>query len=147
MSNINLKYTQEQEHELKADYAAIAVDDHDTREKFILVYMHKHKKSKRSVIAKLSKMSNSNGEPLYIARPKVSKVTNEKPQTKDQMVGNLTTMLGFSTGELEGLDKTPKLVLDKLVKRLFEDQESRKRLLDELNELRLLTPKGPSIPR
>ncbi len=115
-----LKYTPEQEIELKNTFIFIQAADlleeekHSNREDFILKFMHKHKKTKRSVIAKLSKLG------VYVSRPKVSKVTGDKAKTKDQMVTELTTKLGFSTNELEGLDKTPKLILVKLLKRINE---------------------------
>jgi hypothetical protein len=116
--NTNIKYTPDQEDELKDGYNAInflAISDtqkHDEREIYILKYMAKHSKSKRSVIAKLSKMG------IYIARPKISKVTGDKPETKEKMVSDIAIALGMNPEELEGLDKTPKLVLMKLRERI-----------------------------
>lgn len=125
---VNLKYTKEQETEIKI-YALIegnSIKAHEEREDFVLKYMLKHNKTKASVIAKLSKLK------IYVARPKLSKVTGDKAKTKEQMVTEMTTVLGFSTNELEGLDKTPKLVLVKLLKRNLE-------LLDELKRLKPAT--------
>lgn len=111
MTNINVKYTSDQEEELESGYKAYEEDDHDGREDFVLKYMAKHNKTKRSVVAKLSKMG------IYINRPKQSKVTGGKPVTKEKLVEDIAVKLGFEPEELEGLDKTPKLVLIKLLKR------------------------------
>lgn len=122
--NTNIKYTQDQEDELKDGYTAIDFLDisdsekHDARETYILKFMGKHSKSKRSVIAKLSKMRNADGSSLYIARPKISKITGDKPETKEKMVSDIAIALGMNPEDLEGLDKTPKLVLMKLRERI-----------------------------
>ena len=110
--SINIKYTSEQEKELEDGYKSC--ESHDEREDYILKYMGKHNKSKRSVIAKLSKMN------IYVPRPKISKVTNEYPETKESMVSDITVKLGLNDGELEGLVKTPKLILLRLRKRIEE---------------------------
>lgn len=110
---VNIKYTKEQEEELLEGYPACETDDE--RDDFMLKFQAKHDKSSRSLIAKLSKMG------IYVIKPKLSKVTNEKAETKEQMVGKITRKLGFKDGELEGLDKTPKLVLVKVLKRLEQD--------------------------
>jgi len=111
---MNLKYTRDQETELTEEYKAFHPDDHDGRETYILKFMAKHDKTKRSVTAKLSKLG------IYIARPKVSKVTGEKAVTKEQMVNTVALKLGMDVGQLEGLDKAPKLTLQNLLKRLEE---------------------------
>jgi hypothetical protein len=116
--SINIKYTKEQEDELYNNYVCIVDDDHDERENVILRFMNKHDKSKSSVIAKLSKMRDENDKPIYKARPKLSKITNEVAETKSQMVAKVEINLGFLEGELEGLENSPKLVLVKLLKRL-----------------------------
>lgn len=112
---MQLKYTIEQEEELKL-YALISGDTE--REDFILKFMQKHDKSSRSLIAKLSKMQ------LYKARPKMSTVTGEKAETKKQMVGKIARNLGVKEDELEGLDKSPKLTLVRLLKRLNEQSDA-----------------------
>ena len=110
MNKVTLKYTPEQETEL-GNYTNLSTDDE--RENFILKFMAKHDKSNRSLVAKLSKMG------IYKARPKVSTVTGEKAETKEQIVGKIARKLGMS--ELEGLDKSPKLTLVRLLKRLEEN--------------------------
>ena len=104
-----IKYTETQEKELTEGYCAC--NTHDEREDFILKYMHKHSKSKSSVISKLSKMRNALGEIIYIKRPKVSKVTGGKPETKEQMLQKVASLLGINVEKLEGIDKGPKLSL------------------------------------
>lgn len=119
---MNIKYTPQQEDELRDSYIAIGmaeVDDaqkHDAREDFILKYMNKHNKSNRSVIAKLSKMD------IYVARPKVSKVLNAEPETKKSMVESIAVTLGVTPDQFEGLDKAPKLVLKLLREVLLAKQ-------------------------
>lgn len=108
---MELKYTAEQESELINLYNACGT--HEDRENVILKFMGKHGKSKKSVIAKLSKSGQ------YIPKPKISKVTGEKPETKEQMVQKICFNLGLN--ELEGLDKAPKLTLQRLLSRLNED--------------------------
>jgi hypothetical protein len=108
---LNLKYTPEQEEELK-QYEDI--ENYDEREDFILKFMHKHNKSKKSLVAKLSKMG------IYKSKPKISKVTGDTPETKTQMVEKLGRKWGMNANELEGLDKAPKLTLMKILKRFEE---------------------------
>ena len=115
---MQLKYTEEQETELVSGYKAC--EGHDEREDFILKFMGKHGHSKRSIIAKLSKMRNADGTSVYIARPKVSKVTGDTPETKAQMCQHIGNKMGLDISKLEGLDKTPKLTLQRILKRLDE---------------------------
>lgn len=117
MSEVPLKYNAEQTEELEKYEdikGSILTDDekHDAREAFILKYMLKHGHSKRSIIAKLSKMG------IYVSRPKRSKVTNEEPETKKQMLGRVASSLGIDPTLLDGLDKGPKLSLQNLIKTL-----------------------------
>ena len=130
---MTIKYTPEQEIELKEGYEAC--NTHDERDDFMLKFGYKHDKSKRSLVAKIAKMRNDKDETLYISRPKVSKVTGDKAKTKDQMVTEMTTKMGFSTDELEGLDKTPKLVLVKVSNRLDELFMRIKELEDKLKSI------------
>jgi len=117
---MEIKYTKEQEDELIGGYTSVAemnidaTSKQDEREDYILKYMAKHSKSKKSVIAKLSKSG------VYITRPKVSKVTGTKPETKEQMLTSIALKLGMSFEDLEGLDKGPKLSLQRLLKRVSE---------------------------
>ena len=102
---MNIKYTETQEEELR-EYDKL--DNFDARDDFVLKFMSKHDKNKKSVVAKLSKMG------IYKVRPKVSKITNEKAETKEQIVAKLARHWGYSSDELKGMDKTPKLVLIKI---------------------------------
>lgn len=113
-------YTQLQEIALRDGYLQFGANDHDEREQFIAQYMLKHEKSKKSVIGKLSKMKDTNGVPIYIPRPKISKVTKGAPETKAQMVEKIAHKLGLDIAKLEGIDKSPKLSLLNLLRRLEE---------------------------
>ena len=106
-----VKYTPEMENELRTIY--LSVEDYDERRTLIDEYALKYNKTARMVIAKLNKMG------IYKARPNVSKVTGEKPQTKEQIVTKISNVL--DEGSLEGLEKAPKLVLLKLLRRLESD--------------------------
>lgn len=107
-----VKYTNDQETELISGYQACNTDD--DREKYIEIYATKHSKSRRSVIAKLSKLG------IYIARKQTSKVTGDKPQTKEQILGTIALKLGMNVQQLEGMQKSPKLALQNLLKRVSE---------------------------
>ena len=109
---MEIKYTDEQAKELVDGY--VAATTHDERDDYILIFMGKHKKSKKSVIAKLSKCGK------YIVKPKLSKVTGGTPETKKQMLEKIALKLGMSVEELEGVDKSPKLSLQNMLKRLSE---------------------------
>ena len=100
------KYTEEQEKELYNKYSQ-ATDD-EQRDAVIEAFGLKHNKTKRSIIAKLSKAG------IYISKIKVSKVTGAMPETKKQLVAKIEKKLGIEN--LEGLDKAPKLTLLKLLK-------------------------------
>jgi len=108
---IVMKYTPELQKMLVDGYTDIDwlmcsdEDKHDAREAFILAFSRKHTKSKASIIAKLSKLG------IYKKRPKLSKVTGGKPETKEQIVAKLANKWGLNPEQLVGLDKAPKLVL------------------------------------
>ena len=99
------KYTEEQERELYDTYADAKTDE--DRDLVVEQFINKYGKSKRSIIAKLSKMG------IYVSKVKVSKVTGAKPETKEQLVKRIEEHLGI--GGLDGLDKAPKLTLLKLL--------------------------------
>ena len=101
-----VKYTKEQEKELYDAY--ISCDNDDQREKVIQDYQDEFSKIKRSIIAKLSKMG------IYKARIKISKVTGDVPETKSSMVKRFEEKYDYVG--LEGLDKAPKLTLQKLLR-------------------------------
>ena len=114
------KYTKEQADELFTVYLDFDKDDHDGRERFIEAYWKKHKKTKRSVISKLSKTFDKDGNKIYIARPRVSKVTNASPETKREMLQKIANKLGADISKLEGIDKSPKLSLLNLYRLIDE---------------------------
>ena len=112
MNKVVLKYTPKQETELKEGYEACGT--HEERDDFMLKFRLKYDKTSRSLVAKLAKLG------IYKAKPKVSTVTGEKAETKEQMVGKIARSLGMKEDELDGLDKSPKLTLVRLLKRLEE---------------------------
>ena len=107
---MTIKYTEEQEEELGSTYAA--ADDADAREAVVMKYVKEWSKPKRSIIAKLSKMG------IYISKANISKVTGNKPETKEQLVVRVEKRFGVEAGMFAGLEKAPKLVL----KSLLEDK-------------------------
>lgn len=115
---MEIKYTPEQTKELFDLYDCIdfsdAEDKHTAREIVIANFMAKHNKSKKSVVAKLSKANK------YVIRPKLSKVTGGKPETKEQMLQKIAHKLGMDISKLAGIDKGPKLSLQNLLDRVNE---------------------------
>ena len=97
------------EDELKNLY--LSSEDYDERRELITTYAKKYDKTDRMVIAKLNKMG------IYKPKPKISKVTGEKPQTKEQIVTKIAALINE---DLEGLEKAPKLVLMRLLRKLEE---------------------------
>ena len=117
MNKLTLKYTPEQEAELKEGYTFIIGNDdksYEERDDFMLKFRLKHDKTSRSLVAKLAKMG------IYKAKPKISTVTGEKAETKEQIVGKIAKSLDMKEDELEGLDKSPKLTLVRLLKQLIK---------------------------
>ena len=103
-----VKYTEEMEQELEKAY--LSVKDYDERREIINTLAQKWDKTPRMLIAKLNKMG------IYETRPNISKVTGEKPQTKEQIVRKIEHVL--NAGSMEGLEKAPKLVLLALLRGL-----------------------------
>jgi hypothetical protein len=101
------KYTEEQEIEMQALYEAC--ETFEERSECVDMLADKYRKTDRMIIAKLSKMQ------VYITKPKTSKVTGTKPETKEQMVKRLETKLKWPPGDFNGLEKAPKLVIQKLL--------------------------------
>lgn len=100
------KYSKPQEAEMYDCYKEAGTDDEreDVVEKFVL----KYKKPSRSIIAKLSKMG------IYQPKIKLSKITGRKAETKEAMVKRLELM--YDWPECVGLDKAPKLTLQKMLR-------------------------------
>ena len=109
-----IKYTHEQVKEMQALYNAIPADDmseeaFEERAEVILDLADKYHKTSRMIIAKLSKME------IYIKKPKVSKVTGIKAETKETMVRRLEVKHNWPPGDYLGLEKAPKIVIQKLL--------------------------------
>lgn len=102
-----LKYTKEQEEEMYALYTA--AETPEERDEVVERLMAMYGKTKKMIVAKLSKME------IYIKKPNTSKVTGGRPETKEKMVQRLEVKLGWPPGDFEGLEKAPKLVLQKLL--------------------------------
>lgn len=102
-----LKYTPEQEQEMKAEYEA-AEDDAD-RSTVVDELAEKYGKNRRQIIAKLVKME------VYKTVPRTSKVTGTRPETKEAMVRRLEVKKKWPSGDFNGLEKAPKIVLLKLL--------------------------------
>jgi len=98
-----MKYTNEQEAEMYDKYKAAT--DADMREAVVLKLVKDWGFPKRSIIAKLSKMG------IYVSKAKISKLTGNKPETKEQLVGRIETRFDIIPGSWIGLEKAPKMVL------------------------------------
>lgn len=101
------KYNEDQEQEMYALYTA--AETHEERAKVVEFLATKYRKNTRMITAKLSKMD------IYITVPRVSKVTGVKPETKEQMVRRLEKKFDWPSGDFAGLEKCPKVVLQKLL--------------------------------
>ena len=108
-----VKYTEEQEAEMKELYEAAESDDE--RSAAVDTLASKYAKSRRMIIAKLSKMD------VYVTKSRTSKVTGKKPETKEQMVRRLETKFRWAQGDFQGLEKAPKIVLQKLLEEYKND--------------------------
>lgn len=98
-----IKYTDEQEEELFTSYAG--ADNIDAREQIVILLAKKFNKPTRSIIAKLSKRG------IYISKAKISKITGNKPETKEQLVAKIEQRFGVEVDSWMGLEKSPKMVL------------------------------------
>ena len=103
------KYTPEMEQEMRILY--LAEDTQEGRDALVTELSEKYKKPIKSVIAKLSKMKNEQGERLYIPKQSVSKLTGAKPETKEQLVRRIAKLHNRDEEEMWGLEKAPKSVL------------------------------------
>jgi len=86
-----IKYTEEQEKELFTAYSS--ANEAEQREAIVVAFATKWQKPKRSIIAKLSKMG------IYISKAKISKVTGNKPETKEQLVRKIESRFGADIEE------------------------------------------------
>jgi len=103
-----MKYSKEQEAEMYTIYSLAT--DADQREAVVLKLVKIWGFPKRSIIAKLSKMG------IYVSKAKMSKLTGNKPETKEQLVGRIETRFDIIPGSWIGLEKAPKMVLLALLK-------------------------------
>ena len=104
-----IKYTPEQEEKMYDMYKA--AETADAREQVVLHLVSEWDKPKRSIIAKLSKMK------IYISKARISKVTGNKPETKEQLVVKIEQRFGVEKDSFMGLEKAPKLVLTALLEK------------------------------
>ena len=102
------KYNEDQEKEMHAMYTA--ADSTEERAKVVEFLANKYNKNTRMITAKLAKMD------IYVTVPRVSKVTGVKPETKEAMVRRLEVKEGWPSGDFAGLEKSPKIVIQKLLK-------------------------------
>ena len=108
------KYTEDQEKEMLSLYGSIPEEDlsaeaFEERQEIILDLADKYHKSTRMIIAKLAKMD------IYVKKPVTSKVTGGKPETKESMVRRLEAKHKWPQNDFAGLEKAPKIVLQKLL--------------------------------
>jgi transcriptional antiterminator len=103
------KYTHEMVEEMRVLY--LAEDTQEGRDALIKELSEKYNKPTKSIIAKLSKMLDEEGNRLYKAKQTVSKLTGEKPETKEQLVRRIAKLHNKKEEEMWGLEKAPKGVL------------------------------------
>lgn len=103
------KYTPEQEQEMQLLYEA--EDTQEGRDAVVHELHEKYGKPIKSIIAKLSKMTDSNGEKLYKAKKSVSKLTGKTPETKEQLVRRIAKLHNRREDEMYTLEKASKSVL------------------------------------
>lgn len=103
------KYTHEMVEEMQILYEA--EDTQEGRDAVVEELHKKYGKPVKSIIAKLSKMKNQDGERLYIPKTTVSKITGGKPETKEQLVRRIAKLHNRTEEEMWGLEKAPKGVL------------------------------------
>lgn len=96
-------YTEEQTDELT--HAYLSADGYEKQQEVIKELARRFNKPEASVRSKLVKLK------IYVSAPHISGVTNKKPETKIQIVHKLESLTGLN---LEGLEKSPKLTLDRL---------------------------------
>jgi hypothetical protein len=99
---------------MQALYEAVPANDFSAeafaeRDEIVLDLAERYDKTKRMIVAKLAKMD------IYLTKPKVSKVTGVKAETKEAMVKRLEAKHSWPIGDYAGLEKAPKIVLQKLL--------------------------------
>lgn len=108
-------YTEEQTTELTERY--LAAKSYEEQQALLKELAVKFDKSESSVRSKLVKLE------IYQRAPHVSAVTKKKPETKIQIVKKLENLTGLN---LDGLDKSPKLTLDRLLDYIEVLEENKK---------------------
>ena len=103
------KYTPEMEKEMLELY--LAEETQEGRDALIEELSIKYKKPPKSIIAKLSKMTDQDGNKIYKAKKTVSKLTGGPPRTKEQLVRQIARQRNVPEEKMWGLEKAPKTVL------------------------------------
>jgi len=98
-----VKYTVEQETQMLDAYTK--AETTEQRAQVVIDLAITLSKPTRSIIAKLSKMG------IYISKAKISKVTGNKPETKEQLVRRVEKRFGAAPEDYMGLEKAPKMVI------------------------------------
>ena len=100
------KYSPEMEKELSVAYQGATTTEE--RSEVVQTYVEKWGKPERSIIAKLSKMK------VYVPKERVSSVTGGPARTKEQIVKDIARLIKVEPYELSGMEKSPKLALQKV---------------------------------
>jgi len=80
-------YTPAQELELREFYVALLDSgaDYDARKVAVEAFADEHDRKERSLVSKLARMEDENGESIYIKKVVVSKISGETPEKKDAL--------------------------------------------------------------
>ena len=100
------KYSPEMEKELSVAYQGATTEEE--RREVVLNYVEKWGKPERSIIAKLSKMK------VYVPKERLSKITKGPARTKEMIVKDIARLIKAQPHELSGMEKSPKLALQKV---------------------------------
>lgn len=104
------KYTAQEEQQLVDAYTQAESDEE--RLEVIEEYADRLDKTKQSIVAKLSKLK------IYQPKRRISKVTGDTPETKEQIVKKIAAICGGSDTIYYGLEKGPKLALVQILSKL-----------------------------
>lgn len=104
-----MSYTPEE-----TEYVVKIYKENPTRET-VEALATKLERSTKSIIGKLSR------EGVYRKSEYLTK-TGEKPVTKLELITEVEDILQLETGELEGMEKTPKPILKRLLEALREEE-------------------------
>lgn len=116
-----MNYTNNETKELITTYTSCK--SQDERNSAVTNLARKFNKSVYSIRAKLV------AENVYVSNKRKSKITGGTPKSKEKMVDEMEEEFNFEIGELEGLEKAPKLVIVALydkIKTLTEGSNEKK---------------------